>query len=37
MIAPLICGYLGQKVDWHLGFAAAGVGMLLGLAAVMVR
>ena len=31
MTAPLICGYLGQKVDWHLGFAAAGVGMLLGL------
>src|SRR5213595_1335644 len=30
-IAPLICGYLGQKVDWHLGFAAAGVGMVLGL------
>jgi len=31
MIAPLICGYLGQKVDWHLGFAAAGVGMAIGL------
>ena len=30
-IAPLVCGYLGQRVDWHLGFAAAGVGMLLGL------
>jgi POT family proton-dependent oligopeptide transporter len=30
-IAPLVCGYLGQKVDWHLGFAAAGVGMVLGL------
>ena len=29
--APLICGYLGQKVDWHAGFAAAGVGMTLGL------
>jgi POT family proton-dependent oligopeptide transporter len=30
-IAPVVCGYLGQRVDWHLGFAAAGVGMLLGL------
>src|ERR1043166_8835670 len=32
MTEPLICGFLGQKVDWHLGFAAAGMGMLLGLA-----
>jgi POT family proton-dependent oligopeptide transporter len=30
-IAPLVCGYLGQRVSWHLGFAAAGVGMVLGL------
>jgi len=30
-IGPLICGLLGQKVDWHLGFGAAGVGMVLGL------
>ncbi len=30
-IAPLICGTLGQVVGWHYGFAAAGVGMLLGL------
>ena len=30
-IAPIVCGYLGQRVDWHLGFAAAGVGMLMGL------
>ena len=29
--APLICGYLGQQVNWHYGFAAAGVGMVLGL------
>ena len=32
-IAPFICGYLGQRVGWHYGFAAAGVGMLLGLCA----
>ena len=30
-IAPLVCGYLGQRVSWHAGFAAAGVGMTLGL------
>ncbi len=30
-VAPLICGYLGQRVSWHAGFAAAGVGMTLGL------
>jgi POT family proton-dependent oligopeptide transporter len=28
-----IVGYLGQKIDWHLGFGAAAVGMLLGLIA----
>jgi proton-dependent oligopeptide transporter, POT family len=27
----LITGYLGEKVGWHFGFGAAGVGMLLGL------
>jgi POT family proton-dependent oligopeptide transporter len=26
-----ICGYLGQKVSWHLGFGIAGVFMVLGL------
>jgi POT family proton-dependent oligopeptide transporter len=26
-----VCGYLGENVDWHVGFAAAGVGMALGL------
>jgi POT family proton-dependent oligopeptide transporter len=30
-IAPLVCGYLGQRVNWHMGFAAAGVGMALGV------
>ncbi len=30
-IAPLVCGYLGQRVNWHIGFGAAGVGMTLGL------
>jgi POT family proton-dependent oligopeptide transporter len=32
IISPFICGTLGQRVDWHLGFIAAGVGMVLGLA-----
>jgi POT family proton-dependent oligopeptide transporter len=30
-LAPLVCGTLGQKVGWHFGFGAAGVGMVLGL------
>lgn len=28
---PLVCGYLGQQVDWHLGFGAAGIGMVAGV------
>ena len=31
IISPLVCGTLGQKIAWHWGFGAAGVGMLLGL------
>ncbi|MGF1644517.1 MAG: peptide MFS transporter [Thiotrichales bacterium] len=31
-LAPLVCGTLGEKLGWHYGFAAAGVGMLIGLA-----
>jgi POT family proton-dependent oligopeptide transporter len=31
LIAPLVCGYLGQEINWHFGFAAAGVGMKLGV------
>ncbi len=31
LLGPLVCGYLGQKVDWHYGFAAAGIGMVGGL------
>ena len=30
-VAPLITGFLGQRIDWHLGFGMAGVGMVLGL------
>lgn len=33
MLGPLICGALAQndRFGWHYGFAAAGVGMVLGL------
>ncbi|HUN94752.1 MAG TPA: peptide MFS transporter [Bradyrhizobium sp.] len=31
-LAPLVCGSLGEEVGWHYGFAAAGVGMCIGLA-----
>jgi POT family proton-dependent oligopeptide transporter len=31
-LGPLIAGYLAQRVDWHIGFACAGVGMVFGLA-----
>lgn len=30
-IAPLITGPLGQRVNWHWGFAAAGIGMTFGV------
>lgn len=31
LIAPIITGFLGERIGWHWGFAAAGVGMLFGL------
>jgi POT family proton-dependent oligopeptide transporter len=31
IVAPLITGTLGEKVAWHYGFGAAGVGMLISL------
>lgn len=31
LIGPIICGWLGEKVNWHMGFAAAGVGMVAGV------
>jgi POT family proton-dependent oligopeptide transporter len=31
LIAPIITGFLGERVGWHWGFGAAGVGMLIGL------
>ncbi|MGK2856398.1 MAG: peptide MFS transporter, partial [Thermoanaerobaculia bacterium] len=29
--APLVCSYLGERINWHYGFLAAGIGMVLGL------
>jgi POT family proton-dependent oligopeptide transporter len=31
LLGPLVCSSLGEKVNWHYGFAAAGVGMVAGL------
>ncbi|HEV8690282.1 MAG TPA: peptide MFS transporter [Ideonella sp.] len=31
ILAPIVCGTLGEKVAWHWGFGAAGVGMVIGL------
>jgi proton-dependent oligopeptide transporter, POT family len=31
ILAPIVCGTLGEKVGWHWGFGAAGVGMVIGL------
>ncbi len=30
-VAPLVCGYLGENVDFKWGFLAAGLGMLVSL------
>ncbi len=31
LAGPLVCGTLGERVNWHLGFSAAGVGMIFGV------
>jgi POT family proton-dependent oligopeptide transporter len=30
-IAPLICSYVGENINWHYGFALAGIGMTAGV------
>ena len=30
-LGPIICGFLGERINWHVGFGAAGIGMVLGL------
>jgi proton-dependent oligopeptide transporter, POT family len=32
MLAPLVCGYLGEHIGWEYGFSAATIGMICGLA-----
>jgi POT family proton-dependent oligopeptide transporter len=31
LLAPLVCGTLGEELGWHYGFTAAGVGMMIAL------
>jgi POT family proton-dependent oligopeptide transporter len=31
LLAPIVCGTVGERVSWRLGFALAGVGMLAGV------
>ena len=31
LLAPLVCGYIGEKYGWNYGFGAAGFGMLIGI------
>jgi len=31
LIAPLACGWVGERISWRLGFGLAGVGMTAGL------
>jgi POT family proton-dependent oligopeptide transporter len=31
MLGPFVCSTLGERINWHWGFSAAGFGMLLGL------
>ncbi len=31
IVAPIVTGFLGEKIAWHYGFGAAGVGMAVGL------
>lgn len=32
LLAPLVSGTLGERVGWHWGFGAAGIGMMVGAA-----
>jgi POT family proton-dependent oligopeptide transporter len=32
ILGPIVAGYVAQRIDWHLGFGCAAVGMALGLA-----
>jgi POT family proton-dependent oligopeptide transporter len=32
LLGPIVAGYVAQRIDWHLGFGCAAVGMAFGLA-----
>ena len=31
LISPLICGWVGARISWRMGFGVAGLGMLIGV------
>ncbi len=31
LYSPMVCGFLGEKVSWALGFGSAAIGMVFGL------
>ena len=31
LFGPLVCGFFGEGINWHLGFLAAGIFMIFGL------
>lgn len=31
-LAPILCGWIGEKINWHYGFGLAAIGMFLGQA-----
>jgi POT family proton-dependent oligopeptide transporter len=31
LLAPLACGWVGERISWRLGFGLAGIGMFAGL------
>jgi proton-dependent oligopeptide transporter, POT family len=31
LLAPLACGWVGERIGWRLGFGVAGLGMIVGL------
>jgi POT family proton-dependent oligopeptide transporter len=37
LVSPLVCGYLGENVNWHYGFLAAGTCMSLGVIQYLAR
>ena len=37
LVAPLVTGYLGERIGWGWGFGAAGIGMVIGLVTYRLR